>query len=578
MKLISKNIKLSRVFLLGLLLLLAVIMIACAGQTKGFDMPGEPQDLSYTVKGNGSQVVQYGNYVYFINGYRGYEDEDGEQNKDVKKGGLYRAELYGKKGLQNVTEFGVTTGFDFDIQNRFEAEDWTQQTLDEHNATAEDSQKIDDEDYEFKASRQLERVIDDEDSNENDDTTDIVDSENWQNVVNVNRLSNKTIGTSGYKQGGLWIFDNYLYFATPSNERDKSGTVVYKKTDFYRVKLDGQKAAERIYKTKNESSDSPYAFYKQNGKVYLTVLDGTDIVSVATTNKKIEKPIVIAQNATTAIMHTDSDYYDGYNVINGTRKYTVHDYIAFSRPVDSNDVQKTGNVVEIMRPDGTDRQEIFETGQNIELDSVRDGLLFYKNTRSTGNKGIEYTNLQNIISDCLYSGLVDSAVDPNNSHPVAPADDQFTAFYNFRTSQMTNVASSIATSASGLTFFNGVTEQSFVIYSGTATVLFVDNGYVYFLDGDSFVCRTKYTTSEQDKTEDEKSEKISAQAVNADALQVAKIADYIVYIGKIDDTASDYTMFKKIPPLYGETQEIFVGERLDSELRNKSVVDGSEST
>lgn len=569
MKSLIKNSKLIKILVVGLLLLLAVTFIACNQQLQGFEMPGTPQDTTFIVKGNGSQSVQYGNYVYFINGYRGYEDADGNQNKDVKKGALYRAELYGDKiDTQSLSEFGVTKGHDFAIKNRFASEGLTQEKLDQHNATAQDKDKIFDEDYEFKASRQLERVIDNEDSNENDDTTDIIDSENWQSVVNVDRLSNKTIGTSGYKQGGLWIFDNYLYFATPSNEKDKSGAVVYEKTDFYRVQLDGKKAAERIYKTNEISKDSPYAFYKQGGKVYLVALDGTDIVSVSMTNSKIDKPIIVAQNAASAIMSTDSEYYDGYNVINGQRRYTIQDYIVFTRPVDKNDTQKNGNVVEIMRPNGDDRQEIFETGSTTEIDSVRDGLLFYKDKQDSISV-IKYTNLQEIITDSLYEGLVYGTIASNYN-------DNFTSFYNFRTSQKSNGAFSIATSASGLTFLDSSNPKGMTIYNGTATVLFVDGDFVYFLDAESFVSRTKYTISAQDKPDDQKAEKLSDQAVNTSALQVSKMADYIVYIGSIDETASDYTMFKKIPPLYGETQELFVGERLDADLRNKSVVDGSK--
>lgn len=38
------------------------------------------QSLDCAVTGNGGSAVQYGKYLYFINGTRGYEDTDGTNN------------------------------------------------------------------------------------------------------------------------------------------------------------------------------------------------------------------------------------------------------------------------------------------------------------------------------------------------------------------------------------------------------------------------------------------------------------------------------------------------------------------
>jgi len=557
MKIRAKNNGFVKAFLISLLVFVSIVIIGCSAQFQTFPMPGEAQDISYTVKGNGSQAIQYGNYVYFANGFSGYDDTDGNQNTDVTKGAVFRTELYGKKADKTTTAFGVVMGNDFEIQTRMQSENMTQESIDLHNSKADDKDKIVDEDYIFKADRQLERVIDAADVDEDDDATEIVDSDKYINQVNVNRLSNKRIGTSGYKTGGMWIFDDYLYYATPSNERDKNGTVVYEKTEFYRVSLDG-KSGQRVYKTSANANSSPYGFYKQNGKVYLVVLDGEDIVSVAMGNK-VEKPMVIAQNVTKAIMPSDSLYYQGYNELNGQRRYTANDYIFFSRPVDGDDTQRTGNVVEMMRADGKHRIELFETGRDTDIESVRNGLLFYKDIED-GQQKIKYTNVYHSIENPLYSGLVEGTA-------VTYASDEFDSFYNFRTSERSDGAFSLAVNSSGITFFDG--DKSQKIYDGTATILFVNDNYVYFLGSgtdeqgnaiENMVLRKKYDGSSQ-------VEQMSAQSVSVDSLYPTVVADCIVYIGKLDEYADGYTFFKKIPPLNGESQELFVGQRLDSELR-----------
>ncbi|MCL2598328.1 MAG: hypothetical protein FWD76_00245 [Firmicutes bacterium] len=549
-----------KVIAFALILVLSGSIVACNKTVglKTFEMPGAQQDTSYMVYGNGTSTVQYGNYVYYINGYRGYDDEDGKQNDDVKKGGLYRAELWGNKSASRlVSDFTtpsgqrIQKGYTFDVQTRMDAEYGSQAKVDAHNATASDKDKWYDADYEFRASRQIERLIDNDDSNEDGSKTDIIDGEKYQTVVDTNRLSNKTVGTSGYKTGGLWVFDDYIYYATPSNARDKSGKVVYEKTEYYRVRLDGKKV-DFLYRTDADSKDTPYGFYKQDGKVYLVCQDGTNIVSVATTSKKIDKPLKIAENVTSVVLGNDKEYYDGYNVIDGNRKYTANDYVFFTRNATKDDTVTTGNLLEMVKPSGESRVELYATGGNTEIASVQDGLLFYKDSKD-GQQQINYTNLTNDIKNPLQELLVQGTL-------VTYGSSEFDNFYSFRTAMQSNGAFCVATNASGLTLFNG--ESSRQIYRGTATVLFVEGQFVYFLDVDGFVSRARI-----DKDADNQMvEKLSEQAVNKDSLIPTKMGEYIVYIGKVNDRANNYSMFKRIPPIGGETQELFVGEVIDSEL------------
>ncbi|MCX4314738.1 MAG: hypothetical protein OSJ83_12925, partial [Clostridia bacterium] len=126
------------------------------------------QDTTYLVDGQGGSAVSYGNYVYFINGTRGYDDTDGKNNVwgDVVKGGLYRAELNGTKADGKPARFTPT---------------------------------VDGKGFEFKHT----------------DGKDYFDAP--IDIVDVQEIAPKTIGTSGYSRGGLFVYDNNVYFASPVN-------------------------------------------------------------------------------------------------------------------------------------------------------------------------------------------------------------------------------------------------------------------------------------------------------------------------------------------------------------------------
>lgn len=93
----------------------------------------------------------------------------------------------------------------------------------------------------------------------------------------------------GFEKTALYIFDDYLYYATPNTQKVKNDQTLesnFKLTDFYRVKLNG-KDRTHIYKTTNASDDTKFAFYKTNASkdVYLAIYDGKDLICVNCSNK-----------------------------------------------------------------------------------------------------------------------------------------------------------------------------------------------------------------------------------------------------------------------------------------------------
>ena len=162
-----KEMKKTLTLIVGALcaLTLAIAGCNCAGD-RYVKIPVQgSQDTSYVVTSNGGTAVQYGNYVYFINGNRGYEDADAQDNKfgSVVKGGLYRTELVGS-AVEVKNADGSLLYKDFSV-----AKDETTHI----SLKAEKAQNFKYEDT-FNVDAEL--------------------------------ISPKTVGTAGYKEGGIWIY------------------------------------------------------------------------------------------------------------------------------------------------------------------------------------------------------------------------------------------------------------------------------------------------------------------------------------------------------------------------------------
>ncbi len=428
---------------LGLVLAATPAVLAgCSGDSYS-EVNFPAQNTSYVVTSQGGSVVSYGNYLYFINGTRGYDDTNGSANKwgDVVKGALYRAELSGEDTLRDGHKYFAPV--------------------------------MDDECLEFKYKK----------------GKDYFDNE--INVVNSTKIAPKTIGTSGYSRGGVFIYDNYAYFASPNNERNKSGTVQTTRTDFFMMPLNGGKPT-KIYTTteKVDTSSSAYAFYKFNGSVYLVALENTNIVSVKVNPSKAEAddPVTFKVNASSVYFPVRDTYYKGIST------NTVEDFIYFVRPVKDSDNQTGGTVIEAMRPDGSENFVVSKNGQTETIEAVRDGMVFFRSTEVTSTY-IKYTNLHDMLMTYSKSYAKEQNSLPDDKKTVnietgkfpSAITSDFTATYAFRSDKNSNTVFFVGASSTGLKLYTNDINSPLVdtITTTTGTPLFIENNYIYFSGSNS---------------------------------------------------------------------------------------------
>lgn len=75
---------------------------------------------------------------------------------------------------------------------------------------------------------------------------------------------------AGDKTAGVYLYDEYFYYAVPSLAKDKVGDVKNDKLEFYRTSADGSKTSSNIVDT-DIDQDAIYRYVKQGEKVYLVI-------------------------------------------------------------------------------------------------------------------------------------------------------------------------------------------------------------------------------------------------------------------------------------------------------------------
>ena len=515
------------IVVLSIILSLVLACTGCTVDSYGAIRINGAQDTSYVVTSNGGSAVKYGNYVYFINGSRGYEDDEGKDNKfgSVVKGGLYRAEFIGEDKV---------TG---------EVKDFTPVVNDETGLALASTQALN---YKRKTD----------------------------NVVNNQLLVPKTIGTSGYSDGGIYIFDDYVYYATPANSKDKSGKIMDDYTLFLRTKLDGSKT-EEVYTSQTSTSSKPYGFYKYGGKVYLVVLENNteygnyvNVIDVAS-----KKVTTVATKVDSVIFPTNPTYY------NGMATDSVYDYIyirysANNYPEYKDDkVNRTGYVLAYMRPDGKEITNFAEGNSALQLVAVRDNLVFYKDMSLTqtvlvardkvsmfseGEEGFNqkvFTNASAMLSASVIYPFVEGAGDINTNSISVLTVTKSTTSSGTSTAEVQN-----------LTYYSSVYTQGRSIGTGSAIDIQThDNTGFYYTVNDGTSTHLRYNNIASGSI----TSKTLSSIVGTSGFKADKVGSYIVYNATLDNKFENYTFFANI---YGgedyDKNSVFVGTRAEGDERS----------
>lgn len=248
-------------------------------------------------------------------------------------------------------------------------------------------------------------------------------------LTNVDLVVPKLVG---YENGAFYIYGDYIYYTSPTNEKNSSGGDLTTLTDYFRVKINGTENT-KLYTSKTANlTANDWSVYVLENTHYLVVKDGSNLISVKASGK-VEKPVTMAQDITsTAFLNYDKFYGNKRDVVD---KY--NNYIYFTRNLNE-DEKKTftsGNVLarvkintsqeeRIYLPDNTTSYTMVQIKNNSIYYNKSGGQLLesgavYRNQlQANGNFSTTDTQLTYISYDKLF--ILDNETNsPNNHYLVA---------------------------------------------------------------------------------------------------------------------------------------------------------------
>ncbi len=195
-------------------------------------------------------------------------------------------------------------------------------------------------------------------------------------LVDCDQIVSKIVG---YEGGGFYIYDDYIYYATPNNEKDKYGELTKKLVDIYRCKINGDDNT-RIYTTSSEYSSVSYNVAKikksdNSYATYLMILDGDKLVVYEFDGKKNKGQKVVCEKDVDSVAWLEQKNYiysqDSGNVSD------VNKYIYYTQTkTNSNSLNKynliTGQVTTLAD----------DNISKYSLKALKNDKLYYENTKN----------------------------------------------------------------------------------------------------------------------------------------------------------------------------------------------------
>ncbi len=188
------------------------------------------------------------------------------------------------------------------------------------------------------------------------------------NIVDATAIISKI---TCYEFGGFYIYDDYIYYATPNDQKDKKGNLLKSYVDFFRCKIDGSDN-QRIYTTDSEYSNVQFNVVKynkdaKNASTYLMVLDGVKLISYEFQNGSNKGKTVLAEEVTGVAWNKISTYTAGQDAT----EFEKNIYYT-QATVDTNKICKV-NIVS-----GETKTVIDDNTTSFTLKDCKGGKLYYE--------------------------------------------------------------------------------------------------------------------------------------------------------------------------------------------------------
>lgn len=188
---------------------------------------------------------------------------------------------------------------------------------------------------------------------------------------------------TGFANGSIHIFGDYLYYVTPSKAKNDEGEMLTGKLAFRRYDL-VNKNSELLYTTQASDDTVSYTYYKQNNDLFLLVYEktGATITSMKMGNN-VQKAFV-KKEVKSAV------FSNNFGVVVNSGTNVTDCYIYYTMNAEGNN---KGNRVFRVLPDGKDEKLISEK-EDVSLVTIQEGYLVYQKDSITYAEKIVNTTEQ----------------------------------------------------------------------------------------------------------------------------------------------------------------------------------------
>ena len=284
----------------------------------------------------------------------------------------------------------------------------------------------------------------------------------------------------GFNKTQLYIFGDYIYYATPNTEEPKDSEANrFEMTDFYSAKLNGEERA-LIYKTPTASTETKYAFYatEQNStaskkQVHLALYQDSKLTIINCNNRQ---EVFSKSDVDSCIMPKMQDYLATNNSLT-VQEQTIY----FTYSADS------GNVLASIKLGESQEKRISAGGNTYAVvDFAKEALLYTK-------KGKNESTACHYVASFAQDGslLIDAEqqVDyiSNSTMFICPFQNGNYQGVVFKNAE------------DGLTYTDANGEDHVLLDGKKLTPLCISNGYLYAYDSDNSIYKIDYLSNNATK-------------------------------------------------------------------------------
>lgn len=279
----------------------------------------------------------------------------------------------------------------------------------------------------------------------------------------------------GFENSGLYIFKDKIYFATPTTDKDKTGTR-YDLITFYSCNLDGSNL-KKLHQTTKFSSGK-FSMTMIDGNVYLLIYTGSEIIRVSENGEAL----TIAEKVTGAILPSRETI-----VSNDENPKSSECFVYYTINKESDGPIDRGNILYKAEISTGKTTELLNKDRiKVTVKALCGGRLFYVRNELFGSTSV-YSYYSNSLAENFEAGETKQLSESSLDVFVLGEYEGNNLGLAYVNSNKSLIIRNIDSELEGENFASSVNQ-----------ILFSRNGYLYYATSDA-VYRKSLTNKEEEK-------------------------------------------------------------------------------